>query len=320
MERVEFISQFSSKEAIVERCYVSKLKPFNPIKASIEIGYITPAFVVGVYKREHHYYLQLSYNLFSNFVDTCFDNNSLPNCGVIELSEQEANNHINNLSKFGKNIYDIKLKNFDTFLNTLTSVIPCEVDFLPLFDQNGIFFRDDNYIAIANNNSHFSIIFALLHEYVHYLTQELNHAQASPKTQGEYIYDFWENLCNATALNIVRHYFPEHITNNYNKLMKTIIDTPIITLDNLDVNNFSIEQIYIMQDLFLSDRKIDAFARKISSDIIKEIDEKLKSNPDNNIDFHQSGLAVLSDDDNQKLYDYIINEVSPLIPPDDFED
>ena len=309
------------EEALIERIYTELKSPIS-VKCTININTVDWLFMVGIYKSKGKYYLLLDTNDHNSEVEYMIEENTLPNTGFIQISQEEAISLTKSMADFGKEYFAYTLPCFELLLNAIVASIPCRVSFQPLLDETGYYSKADKQIVIANNNSQISIIWALLHEYVHFL---LNSDRMPPCTIEEYIADKEEYLCNAVAYNFIISLFG-------NDFVKTICENILLKIQNasLDSNNISKKPMEYMnfspeeklifsvmnEEKYLNEESLQDDIDSLINRILTAFEYQTEKNIEGKIDCRQTGLVVLSRCDNEKLYDMIVHEISVMMPSD----
>ena len=329
------------EQVLVERIYCEQSLNINSIRVFSDW-----IFKIGVYKGGEKYYLLLDLNDHNTIVDSMIEEGCCPNTGFICISKEKAEDLIIKISELGKEYFLNTFSNFQEVINIICSAISCEVYFENRLNEGGLVSTETNgvrRIYIANNQSQLMMLFSLLHEFAHF---QLNSQTASPSKMIDYIFDEEENWCNGAALVLAW----EIIKDVFFKESENILSQDIVLYIDLIKLRASIEK-YMdcdtekREEYFIKIKeKIQLFYKKIvenriccgdiirlceamllsknNDELICEMGKKIISqiNKNNTIlkyDCRQSGLVVLSSTDNQKLYDIIINEISPLMPNED---
>jgi len=167
---------------------------------------------------------------------------------------------------------------------------------LPLFiDAGGYFQNGIQQITIGNNQSHLMILFSLIHEYTHFLLQDSDIIKISPETNTEYIVNPEELICNLVAYSVCSKLLPESITKNKN------------FEEWMDINRMLSESVFDKEYVlgkakFYSDKILEEYAGVNQSEVTVLKDQLVTE------------LYVLPEEENKKLFELILNDISPLIP------
>lgn len=254
-------------------------------------------FYVCIFKNGNQAYLHLDANPHSSVYDELlYESDEFPNCGLTSISWGIAKELCYKLSQFGKEISLYKIQNFERTISTIVSIIPCEVKFLPLFiDAGGYFQNGIQQITIGNNQSHLMILFSLIHEYTHFLLQDSDIIKISPETIKEYIVNPEELICNLVAYSVCSKLLPESITKNKNfeqwRDIKRMLSESVFDKE------------YVLgKTKFYSDKILEEYAGVNQSEVTVLKDQLVTE------------LYVLPEEENKKLFELILNDISPLIP------
>ena len=315
-------------EVIVERVVCNVIKFLSDI-SNMKLGSFSQIeedwlIMVGVYKGKGYddkegYYLILKNS--SRMDDFIFDEELQIqyNTGVLNISEMQAQEISEHLFEFGKD----KLKQlpfFETFINTMCTIMETNevaVEFYPFFNMKGGMYNPiSNSITIRNNQSHFMIMHSLLHEYVHFLLGSEPGTEYTAQTMEQYRNNEEEFICNTVAWVVLHNLynlfdiFKDRIERFFNAA-KEVVNNPDSQESFRDTYY---EELLIFENIVIDDiNNFDVKTREMVSLLVDKICTDF-NNCKNIKDFSikQSGCVVLNNDDNKKLYDYIINELSPM--------
>ncbi len=341
------INGIEIKKILVERIFCEQLNSSSLsdfLEHNME-NTISWLFKVGVYKSKEKYYLLLDLNDYNTTVNSMIEEGCCPNTGFICISKEEAEGLIIKISELGKEYFLNTFSNFQEVINILCSAISCEVYFENRLNEGGLVSTETNgvrRIYIANNQSQLVMLFSLLHEFAHF---QLNSRRIPPTKNWEYIIDEEECWCNSAALilawDIIKDVIAKVSTNLYSEHKDFQIDLIQLRLSIEKYINYNKKEkdiffAKIKEEIFSVYRKLEEngiycqdiemlcgtvlFLDDKNDELICEMGKKiiLQINQSHNVDFKydckQSGLVVLSSDDNKKLYEIIINEISPMMP------
>jgi hypothetical protein len=187
------------EDALVERIYLNYSYP-NSLSFSIDMNLVDWLFMVGIYKSKDQYFLLLDLNDHSSAIDMMIEDGICPNTGLKLISENIAIELTEKISKLGQEYFAIDIPDFHKIMVALVSSMECKIVFSPLLCEEGYFNRINKEIVVANNNSQFCMIWAVVHEYVHYL---LNSERNPSRTYEEYLCDNEEYLCDSVAFKLM---------------------------------------------------------------------------------------------------------------------
>jgi len=317
------------EKVLIERIYLRYFVPSSN-KCPIDSEFAEWVFFVGIYKAKDSYYLFLDSNDQSSYAADLIDNNTFPNTGIVNISEDIAICLSEKLSELGKEYFEYSFKVLSKLLHTLISSINCEITFSPLLTVNGFFDKTFKEIVIANNTSQLAMIIALIHEYTHFL---LDSKELPPQTIGEYSNNDEEYICNLVAFKfIVLLLDPEcikHIIKNGLTKLSDILPNDQCLSDMYcffphRIWNLSPEEYFLINNMICPEicpeqqNKLRGTIDSLFDKMMETFDSQTDIDTKQNMEFVQTGLVELSLDDNQILFETIMNEISPMFPTEDY--
>lgn len=310
------------ERALVERIY-TKPRVYNSLKCSINESLVEWVFLVGIYQSKDKFYLSLESNDYSFEANQMIEDDTFPNTGFMEISESTALEISEKISQLGKEFFEISIPNFHILMALIVSTMGCEVSFDTLLDENGHFDKANNRIVVANNISQFCMMWTLFHEYVHFLRKS---EEKKPDTFEEYWTNKEEYLCNAVAFELMKIFFDKDLVISIVESALFKIKNDVLRVSDLNTlkegdfrNLFSPEEYSIisfcsMLSINKSNEETQSTVDSIVAQILESIEFKTDKEFEIDINCEQTGLVKLSPVDNQKLYDIIINVISPMMP------
>lgn len=308
LKKGDIVNSIVITDVIAERVYCSnRLYSTDVIADELpmdDIGLLSEWVIcVGVYKSYNDTFLNISLNWQGAVCCAMAEYDMLPNEGIVKVSKEEGKQIEKELKSFGQEFFRYQIKNFDMVLSRMLSIIPCNVSFEPLFNsRDGHYLRHNQSITVANNSSQVMILFGLLHEYTHYLLKDM--PERTIKTYGEYKDDPQEYVCNNVAFKVLMHICPE------------LIEELSEEFHNLsgDIQQASHELITLM-DLIISEQKSDMY--ELINELSELIVSKYEMTTETGYKFLPSEAFKLRKDENDKLFSYIMNELSNMISLND---
>lgn len=304
-------------DLVVERCYGR----YNRLtyKSSTEADSFEPMFFVAVYKSGDKYYLALELAEDSPTVNIMIDDDVCPNDGCVQLDSKQAEAMIAKLSQLGAEYFDCQMTDFDEVFSSIASIVSssCPTFFNISYSENGSFCHDPIQICVARNQSCFSALHALLHEYTHFLCFKNGDKHLVPKTLGEYGLDTQENICDYVAYHVLRAIEPDYCNSLEDDLEKRVSETLETGRICEEIVDSSIIAGDIKANILLSaNKKYLEKGQQIVKQILSQLsmqDCAKSGDNDGAVAFKQCGLVKLSPKDNELLYKMIMEEISPLL-------
>lgn len=241
---------------------------------------------IGIYKSSDQIYLSLEPNLHSSEWSSMLENGIFLNLGITRISEDKAYELYNKLSQMGANFSSGIVPNFEIIIGALTSIIPCQIRFLPLLSAGGYYEQETENIVIGNNQGQLDILFALIHEYTHYLLRDYDYHREI-NTIKDYITDGQEFICNIVAAVVC------------NDLLHKSMMVPFE--ETKEKNEQVTTNILEVIDQY--SKKIINQYREVDCSKVKPVEIQVRP-----------GLIALPKDENKRLFEIILNEISPVMP------
>lgn len=288
-------------DIIIERALCSDLPIFND-ERNITLSSFDEAFDwimwVGVYRSGNFYLLYGELNNKSKCSSDYID--ELPDIINIQLNSSEAEKVIQLLTDLGKYYFQIQIPGFSQLMNQIVSSIPCKISFEPLFGpNNGLYSRCDNSIIVANNNTQIGMIFALIHEYTHYLYR--NNCSSNYTTLGDYINDKEELICNSVARRFVCNFLSDvsKSDNSFVERMGNCIEK-LVEAKNIDYLCYCFGNLFF--DISSTKTNEDPIVDELLNSILTNIEQ---AKCETITEIKQSGLVRLSREDNRRFYEFL---------------
>lgn len=288
-------------DIIIERALCSDLPIFND-ERNITLSSFDEAFDwimwVGVYRSGNFYLLYGELNNKSKCSSDYID--ELPDIINIQLNSSEAEKVIQLLTDLGKYYFQIQIPGFSQLMNQIVSSIPCKISFEPLFGpNNGLYSRCDNSIIVANNNTQIGMIFALIHEYTHYLRRNI--LSPNYNTLGDYKNDREESICNSVARRFVWNLLSNISKTDYSfvERIKNCIEKMV---EDKDIDSLCCYFGALFDNICSTKVNDDPVADELFNKIITNI-KQVKCEMITEI--KQSGLVRLSIEDNGRFYEFL---------------
>ncbi len=291
------------EQVLLERVCCSGLEDSINIDRPMDIEISEWLYIVRVCLGEGKKYLYLDINNKSVEAEHLWYNGKYPQKRIIALTDSEADRIINELSEFGKEYCENNISEFQDIMNRLLEIIPCEVLIYP-FSSNGFYDKSHNSIHIANNKTQYTILSSIIHEYTHYILDQVS--AVSSRDQGrtwkEYYLDENENICNAVAYITLSILIPEYIGGLENELQ--------YALDEYKRCQQNCKNMHIDTDIYMS----QCLSARSENDetvisVVNSILEKYRNISNNeafkNRNIAQSELFVLPVEENNKLLEWI---------------
>lgn len=307
----EYINNEIIENVIVERVYTIIPPPTIDLSLPISSSQIEWGFYIGIFKCLSSTYLILSANKYNHLISEIYESYEAPNLGFTKIEEDVAYQLSNELEKLGLEYFENTIPDFDLLINALLSIIPQEINvsFGIMFNRDGYYDSKRKEIGINIATSQFEVLFALIHEYVHYLLSDENNSKIS--TYEEYLTDKSENICNEIARKVLKKFCPKIISKIIkDEISKLDLSGFIDTLFNITPIEYKILQKQT-DNLNNYSNIINKIADKIICDLSDAI-SKTKDNISKTI-IEQSGLVRLNGTDNNNLLKLIFQSVSSLI-------
>ena len=306
-----YINGVALEKALVERVYCTFYYP-SSLKAPIHGTLSEWVFLVGIYRSKEDYYLLLEENDQSSTVNQMINECLFPNTGLLLISKEKAMELTERISKLGSEFFSLSVPNFQELISAMVSSMKCKIRFDVLLDMGGYYIPSRNEIVVAKNNTQMGIIFSLVHEYVHFLRNSKRRSKRKiPQTYEEYEDDKEEDICNRVARAFLVKVLDRDIVQGVGDGLasKMQLRKDGIKAAQQDVVFSKEEELFLC---FPCDKKTQKACNRLLDHILGEFEAQKDTKT--SIDCSQSGLVRLSREDNEKLIDMILKEISPMMP------